>query len=145
MSDFVSVSRGVHSTEPASLSARAALPLVGRVFLSAIFLLSGISKVSAPAATIAYISSVGLPFAPLGLAIAIFVEIFGGVALVLGYRTRLAASVLALFTVATALAFHSNLADQNQFFHFFKNIAMTGGLLQVVAHGAGRFSIDARN
>ena len=118
---------------------------MGRVLLSAIFLLSGFSKISAPAATLAYISSVGLPFAHLGLSIAILVELVGGVALVLGYRTRLVAGVLALFTVATALAFHSNLADQNQFFHFFKNIAMAGGLLQVVAYGAGRFSLDARN
>jgi putative oxidoreductase len=146
MSDYVSGSRSVPSTEyPGVVAALAVLPLTGRILLSAIFLLSGISKVSAPAVTLAYISSVGLPFADLGLAIAIFVELVGGVALVLGYRTRLVAGVLALFTVATALAFHSNLADQNQFFHFFKDIAMAGGLLQVVAYGAGRFSLDARN
>ncbi len=145
MSDYVSGSRSVPSTEYPGVAALAVLPLAGRILLSAIFLLSGISKISAPAVTLAYISSVGLPFAHLGLAIAIFVELVGGVALVLGYRTRLVAGVLALFTVATALAFHSNLADQNQFFHFFKNIAMAGGLLQVVAYGAGRFSLDARN
>jgi putative oxidoreductase len=145
MSDYVSGSRSVPSVESAGVAALAVLPLAGRVLLSAIFLLSGFSKISAPAATLAYISSVGLPFAHLGLAIAIVVELVGGAALVLGYRTRLVAGVLALFTVATALAFHSNLADQNQFFHFFKNIAMAGGLLQVVAYGAGRFSLDARN
>jgi putative oxidoreductase len=144
MSDYVSGSRSVPSTESAAAAALAVLPLVGRILLGAIFLLSGISKISAPAVTLAYISSVGLPFAHLGLAVAIVVELAGGVALVLGYRTRLVAGVLALFTVATALAFHSNLADQNQFFHFFKNIAMAGGLLQVVAYGAGRFSFDAR-
>jgi putative oxidoreductase len=145
MSDYVSGSRSVPSTQSAADAALAVLPLTGRILLSAIFLLSGISKISAPAVTLAYISSVGLPFAHLGLAIAIVVELAGGVALVLGYRTRLVAGVLALFTVATALAFHSNLADQNQFFHFFKNIAMAGGLLQVVAYGAGRFSFDARH
>jgi putative oxidoreductase len=145
MSDYVSGSRSVPSTEYPAAATFAGLPLTGRILLSAIFLLSGVSKISAPAATLAYISSVGLPFAHLGLAIAIFVEVVGGVALVLGYRTRLVAGVLALFTVATALAFHSNLADQNQFFHFFKNIAMAGGLLQIVAYGAGRFSLDARN
>jgi putative oxidoreductase len=121
-----------------------ALPLVGRVLLSAIFLLSGLSKLAAPAATIGYISSVGLPAAPLGLAVAVGIEILGGAALILGYRTRIVAAGLAVFTIATALAFHHNLADQNQFFHFFKNVAMTGGLLQVVAYGAGRFSLDAR-
>lgn len=127
---------------PTPLSSSAAL--AGRVLLSAIFLLSGVSKISAPAAMIGYIESVGLPFPSLALAIAILAEVGGGIALILGYRTRLVAAGLALFSVATALAFHHTLGDQNQFIHFFKNIAMAGGLLQVVAFGAGRFSLDAR-
>ncbi|MDU9030327.1 DoxX family membrane protein [Pseudomonas mediterranea] len=118
--------------------------LSGRILLSAIFLLSGVSKIGASAGMIAYIESVGLPFPSLALAIAILVEVGGGIALILGYRTRLVAAGLALFSVATALAFHNQLGDQNQFIHFFKNIAMAGGLLQVVAFGAGRFSLDAR-
>jgi len=122
----------------------AALPLVGRILIAAIFLLSGFSKVTAPAMMIGYIQSVGLPFPTLGLAIAILVELGGGTLLVLGYRTRIVATILAVFSIATAFAFHSNLADQNQFIHFFKNVAMAGGLLQVVAFGAGRFSLDAR-
>jgi putative oxidoreductase len=122
----------------------AAASLAGRVFLSAIFILSGISKLAAPVATIGYIQSAGLPFAPVGFAIAATIEILGGVALIVGYRTRVVAMVLAAFTAAAALAFHSRFGDHNQFVHFFKNIAMTGGLLQVVAFGAGSFSIDAR-
>lgn len=118
--------------------------LIGRVLLSAIFILSGVSKLAAPAMMVGYISSVGLPFPQLALVVAIIVEVGGGLALIAGYRTRLVAGVLALFSVATALAFHNALADQNQFIHFFKNIAMAGGLLQVVAFGAGRFSLDAR-
>lgn len=125
-----------------TLSASASL--TGRVLLSAIFLLSGVSKISAPAGMIGYIESVGLPFPTLALAIAILVEVVGGIALILGYRTRLVAAGLAVFSVATALAFHNQLGDQNQFIHFFKNIAMAGGLLQVVAFGTGRFSLDAR-
>lgn len=125
-----------------TLSTSAAL--AGRVLLSAIFILSGLSKVSVPAGMIAYIESVGLPFPTLALALAILVELVGGVALIVGYRTRLVAAGLAVFSVATALAFHNQLGDQNQFIHFFKNIAMAGGLLQVVAFGAGRFSLDAR-
>lgn len=121
-----------------------ALALVGRIGLSAIFLLSGISKITAPATMIGYISSVGLPFPPLALAGAIAVEVGGGIALILGYRTRIVAAILALFSIATALAFHNALGDQNQFIHFFKNIAMAGGLAQVAAFGAGRFSLDAR-
>lgn len=120
------------------------LPLVGRILIAAIFLLSGASKLAAPTATIGYIQSVGLPFPTLGFVIAVLVEIGGSIALIAGYRTRLVAAILALFAIATAFAFHSTLTDQNQFIHFFKNLAMAGGLLQVVAFGAGRFSLDAR-
>lgn len=124
--------------------AQAAAALLGRGMLSAIFLLSGFSKLAAPAAMVGYIQSVGLPFPQLALGIAVAVEIAGGLALVLGYRTRVVAAVLAAFSVATALGFHANLADQNQFIHFFKNIAMAGGLLQLVVFGSGRFGLDAR-
>jgi putative oxidoreductase len=127
-----------------SSAATAALPLIGRIGLASIFLLSGLSKIAAPAYTIGYIKSVGLPFAEVGYAIAVLVEIVGGLALIAGYRTRLVAGFVALFSIATALAFHNNLADQNQFIHFFKNVAIAGGLLQIVAFGAGRYSIDAR-
>ena len=116
----------------------------GRVAIAAIFLLSGLSKLAAPAATIAYIQSAGLPAPRLAFAGAAFVEMVGGLTLIAGYRVRLVAAVLALFSVATALGFHAQLGDQNQFIHFFKNIAMAGGLLQVVAFGGGRLSLDAR-
>ncbi|SER83763.1 putative oxidoreductase [Azotobacter beijerinckii] len=132
------------SATDSSVTLSASASLAGRVLLSAIFVLSGVSKISAPAGMIGYIESVGLPFPTLALAIAILVEVVGGIALILGYRTRLVAAGLALFSVATALAFHNELADQSQFIHFFKNIAMAGGLLQVAAFGAGRFSLDAR-
>ncbi|WP_422419503.1 DoxX family protein [Pseudomonas sp. GZD-222] len=128
----------------ASEVTQASASLIGRVLLSAIFILSGFSKLAAPAMMVGYIGSVGLPFPQLALALAIIVEIGGGLALVAGYRTRAVAAVLAAFSVFTALAFHNALGDQNQFIHFFKNIAMAGGLLHVVAFGAGRFSLDAR-
>lgn len=118
--------------------------LFGRIALSAIFLLSGVSKIADPAATIGYIQSAGLPLPQLGLAVAVLVEVAGAIALIAGYRTRAVAVALAAFSVATALGFHANLADQNQFIHFFKNIAMAGGLLQIAAFGAGRLSLDAR-
>lgn len=118
--------------------------LIGRIAIAAIFVLSGLSKLAAPAATIGYIQSAGLPAPQIAFAIAAFVEVVGGIALVIGYRTRLTAAALAVFTIAAALGFHTAFADQNQFIHFFKNVAMAGGLLQVVAFGAGRFSLDAR-
>ena len=117
----------------------------GRLLLAAIFLLSGWSKLADPAGTLGYIQSVGLPFAEVGVAVAIAVELIGGALLVLGYRTRLVAAALALFTLATAAFFHSALGDQNQFIHFFKNIAITGGLLQVIAFGPGRLSLEGRS
>ena len=131
-------------TAPASLSGTAALPLVGRIAIAAIFLLSGLSKLAAPAATIGYIQAAGLPLPQVAFALSAFVEIVGGLTLLLGFRTRIVATIMFFFALATAAFFHHNFADQNQFIHFFKNIAMTGGLLQVVAFGAGRYSLDAR-
>lgn len=121
-----------------------AVPAAGRVLLAAIFILSGLSKLSAPAATIGFIESVGLPFPVLAYAGAVGLEVVGGLALIAGFQTRLMAAGLALFSLVTAAAFHGDLADQNQFIHFFKNIAMAGGLLQLLAFGAGSFSIDAK-
>jgi putative oxidoreductase len=130
-------------TETSSSSA-AALPLVGRIGLAAIFLLSGFSKLAAPAATMGYIQSAGLPLPQVAFGIAALIEVGGGLALVLGFRTRIVAAILAAFAIVTAFAFHHDLADQGQFINFWKNVAMAGGLLQVVAFGAGRFSLDAR-
>lgn len=121
-----------------------AIALAGRMLLAAIFVMSGLGKVAQPSAMIAYISAAGLPFPSLALAGSALVELGGGVALILGYRTRVAALVLAGFSLVTALAFHSALGDQNQFIHFFKNVAMAGGLLQIVAFGGGRLSLDGR-
>ncbi|MFJ2685037.1 DoxX family protein [Pseudomonas sp. NPDC087342] len=144
MSQSANIAHSTTSEQSRSDVTQASASLIGRVLLSAIFILSGVSKLAAPAMMIGYIGSVGLPFPTVALVLAVIVEIGGGLALIAGYRARAVASVLALFSVVTALAFHSALADQNQFIHFFKNIAMAGGLLQVVAFGAGRFSLDAR-
>lgn len=118
--------------------------VVGRLLLAAIFLLSGFGKLANPAGTIGYIASSGLPLPEVAYAAAVFVEVILAAALVLGYRTRLVAAAIGGFTLVTAFAFHFNLGDQNQFIHFFKNIAIAGGLLQVVALGGGKLSLDAR-
>ena len=120
------------------------LPLLGRVLIGLPFLMSGLGKVATYGATTAYIGSVGLPLAPFGWAIAVAFEIGGGLLLVLGFRARGVATGLAAFTLATAIFFHNNFADQNQMIHFLKNIMIIGGLLQIAHFGAGRYSLDAR-
>jgi putative oxidoreductase len=120
------------------------LPAIGRILMAAIFLLSGVGKIAAPAATIGYITAMGLPFAGLAFAGAVAVELGGGLALALGFQTRLTALALAGFSIATGLAFHHAIGDQNQMIHLLKNVAMAGGLLQVVAFGAGAYSLDNR-
>ena len=120
------------------------LPAFGRLLLATIFIISGLSKIAAPAATIGYIASTGAPFPTLGYAIAIAVELGGGLLILVGYKARVVAAVMALFAVATAFMFHHAFADQNQMIHFLKNIAIAGGFLQIAAFGAGSFSLDAR-
>jgi len=123
---------------------QSALPLVGRVLLAILFILSGLFKLAEPAGTQGYIASAGVPAPLLAYLVAVVVELGGGVLLLVGYRVRLAATALAIFTVAAALLFHHAIGDQNQFIHFMKNLAITGGLLQVIAFGAGSFSVDQR-
>jgi putative oxidoreductase len=127
------------------MSTPAYLPALGRLLIALIFVMSGLSKIAAPAATIAYIQSAGAPLAPAAFAFAVIVELAGGLALIFGFQTRLTAAALAIFTLAAGILFHNNMADQNQMIHFLKNLAITGGLLQVVAFGAGAFSLDNRH
>ena len=119
------------------------LALAGRILIGLLFLASGLGKIAAPAATKAYIAAMGLPFADVSYLAATAVEVGGSLLLISGFRVRWVAAGMALFTLATALVFHRNFADQNQMIHFMKNIAIIGGLLQVVAFGAGKFSLDA--
>jgi putative oxidoreductase len=122
------------------------LPFVGRLFIGLPFLMSGLSKLAAYGATVGLIMSSTLPLPPpLAYAGAVTVEIGCSLLIIAGYLTRIAASVFALFCLATAVFFHANFADPNQVFHFIKNLIMAGGLLQIVAFGAGAFSIDNRH
>lgn len=125
------------------------LSLAGRLLLAALFLPAGIGKITGFAGTVGYISSVGLPLPTVAAAVAILVEVGGGLALIAGFGTRLAALVLALFTLVASFFFHNYWgvpADQAfvQQLLFFKNIAVAGGLFVLVAHGAGAWSLDAK-
>ncbi|WP_038484470.1 DoxX family protein [Collimonas arenae] len=119
-------------------------PLVGRLMMAAIFLISGFGKIAAPAMTIGYIGAMGLPFPTLGFALAVVVEVGGGLLLAFGFQTRIVALVLAVFSVVTGLVFHHAIGDQNQLFNLLKNIAMAGGLLQIMSFGPSALSLDAR-
>jgi putative oxidoreductase len=118
------------------------LPFAGRLLIGLPFAMSGFGKLAAYGPTTAFIAAVGLPVPPLAYAVAVIVELGGGLLLIAGFQTRLVATALALFSIATAVSFHSNFGDQNQMIHFLKNVMMAGGLLQITAFGAGAFSLD---
>jgi putative oxidoreductase len=123
--------------------------LVGRILLAALFLPAGIGKLTGFAGTVGYITSVGLPLPQVAAAIALVVEIVGGIALITGFGTRFAALALAVFTVVASVFFHNYWAvpaeqQMIQQLMFFKNIAVVGGLLTLAAWGAGSWSLDAR-
>jgi putative oxidoreductase len=126
-----------------------ALNLLGRVLFAALFLPAGIGKLTDFSGTVGYIASVGLPLPAVGATLALLVEIVGSVALLLGFGTRIAAFVLAGFTLVASFFFHaywSAPADQAFVVQllFFKNIAVAGGLLILTAQGAAGWSLDAR-
>jgi putative oxidoreductase len=121
------------------------LPFIGRLFIGLPFIMSGVSKIMGHDATVALIESSTLPLPPSVAYIgAIAVEIGCGLLIIVGYRTRVVAGIFALFCLATAVFFHAHFSDPNQTFHFIKNLVMAGGLLQIVAYGAGALSIDDR-
>jgi putative oxidoreductase len=121
------------------------VPFAGRLMIGLPFAMSGLSKLAAIGPTTEMIRAVGLPLPSMALTLSVAIEVGGGLLLVAGFKARIVAAVLALFSLATALSFHSNFADQNQMIHFLKNVMMAGGLLQIVAFGAGALSVDNRN
>ena len=116
--------------------------LVARVFLGHIFLLAGISKIGGYEATQGYMDAMGVP--GMLLPLVILLEIGGGLAIIAGFKTKWAAMALAGFSVVAAALFHNNFGDQMQMILFMKNIAIAGGLMLLVSHGAGAYSLDNR-
>ena len=116
--------------------------LAGRVMIALIFVLSGLSKISAIEGTQGYMEAMGVP----GILIypVILFEVGAGLAIIAGFQTRIVALLLAGFTLFTAFMFHNQLGDQMQFIMFMKNVAIAGGLLFLVRNGAGELSLDNR-
>ena len=114
--------------------------LVGRILISALFLLNGIFKINNYDGTIGWMEGFGMP--EILLIPAIILEIVGPVLIIIGYKTKLAAGFLSLFCIATAIIFHNDFTNQMQFTSFLKNIALAGGFLILFVNGAKGFSLD---
>ena len=118
--------------------------LIGRILLSIIFIQAGISKLMDVSGTIGYFQAIGLPLPSLVIWPVILVELVGGLLVLTGFYTRIAASVLALFCIFAAFTGHSTWANVMEFQAFMKDIAISGGLIYVAAAGAGIISLDTR-
>jgi putative oxidoreductase len=130
--------RGDHAM-PANL-----VLLVARILLSIIFILSGFMKLADIAGTASYFAGFGLPAPTASAVIVGLIELLGGIAILIGFKTRIAAWVLAVFSVATALVAHTDFSDQMQMVNFLKNLAIAGGFLALAVEGAGSISLDGR-
>ena len=134
---------------PIHVAQRPTMALVGRILIGAIFIMSGIAKLTDTSGTVAHMTAAGIP-APYTLClIAGTAEVLGGIALVFGFLTRLAALGLFLFMIPTTLIFHSfwtyeGAEQKMQMINFMKNLAIIGGLLQVMSFGASLYSIDKK-
>jgi putative oxidoreductase len=121
-----------------------ALLLVARILLSFMFIMAGASKFGDLAGTAGYISSVGLPAGSLLAPLSGIFEVVAGLAVLVGFQTRLAAWLLAAFCVVAAFLFHYAPSDMMQTLLFTKNLTIAGGLLALSVAGAGAWSVDAR-
>ena len=117
-----------------------ALDLFGRALISALFLLNGIFKINNYVGTIGWMESFGMP--GILLIPAIVLEIAGPILIIIGFKTKLAAGLLSLFCLATAVIFHNDFSNQMQLTSFLKNIALAGGFLILFVNGAKGFSLD---
>ncbi|WP_188365601.1 DoxX family protein [Marinicella pacifica] len=115
---------------------------VGRIFLAAIFIMSGLGKITNYAGTQGYMDAMGVPGVMLPLVI--ILEVLGGIAIVAGYKARIVAFLMAGFSILSAIIFHADFGDQTQLNMFLKNIAIAGGFFLIVAHGAGAYALDNR-
>ena len=118
------------------------LDLVARILISALFLLNGIFKTSNYDGTVGWMEGFGIP----GILIipAIILEIVGPILIILGYKAKIAAGLLSLFCIATAVIFHNDFSDQVQLGSFLKNVALAGGFLFIFINGTKNFSLDKK-
>ena len=118
------------------------LDLTGRVFISLVFLLSGINKIGNYEGSVGWMETFGMP--GIFLIPAIILEIVAPILIIIGYKVKIAAALLSVFCIATALIFHTDFSNQMQFVSFMKNIALSGGFLFLVINGAKDFSLERK-
>ena len=118
------------------------LDLVGRVFISLVFLLSGINKIVNYEGSIGWMESFGMP--GIFLIPAIILEIVAPILIIIGFKVKIAAALLSVFCIATALIFHTDFSNQMQFVSFMKNIALAGGFLFLVINDTKDFSLERK-
>ena len=116
------------------------IEVLGRIFLSTLFLIEGINKIFNYEETILYMESFGV--SEYLIIPAIILEILFPLLLIIGYQAKIAAFVIAIFTIVVAIIFHTNFDDHMQFITFFKDIAIAGGFIIIFVNGAGKFSVD---
>jgi len=115
---------------------------VGRVLIAFMFVMSGLNKINNYGNTAGWMDAMGVPGSL--LPIVIVLEVLGGAAIMIGWQTRIAASLFAAFSVMSAAIFHADFSDQNQMILFMKNVSIAGGFLFLIVHGAGTYSMDNR-
>ena len=120
------------------------LPPLGRLLMSSLFIWDGIGQLRSPSAFAQYLASLHVPLPNVAIWISAFIHVLGGMALLVGFKTRWAAALLALLCLGTAFGVHLPIGDQDNMIHFYKNLVMTGGFLYVIAFGAGAISIDGK-
>ena len=118
------------------------LDLIGRVFISLIFLFCGFSKINNYEGTVGWMRSLGVP--GIFLIPAIVLEIISPIFIIIGYKVKISATLLSLFCIATAFIFHNDFSNQMEFISFMKNIGLAGGFLFLVVNGAKDFSLDKK-
>ena len=116
--------------------------LIARILISTLFLLNGIFKINNYEGTIVWMESFDIPSAL--LIPAIILEVLGPILIIIGYQTKIAAALLSLFCIATAIIFHNDFSNQMQLTSFLKNIALAGGFLFLVVNGAKELSLDKK-
>jgi putative oxidoreductase len=120
----------------------AALPLVARILLTLLFFVAGYNKLMNVAGTAGYFGKIGLPMPDLLVWLVIATELVGGLLILIGWKTRVVAWVMAIFTVATAVIGHKFWVDPSQATQFLKNLGIAGGFLMLAYAGPGKISAD---